>query len=485
MTNFNFSKQFIERHFFFAADARSLNLFRAVFCLIILWRIITDAPPLHENYNTVAWHAVPTFEWLEINQLSAETFKLWEVVLVTALAMTSLGMFTRVAAATACAAYFIYIGNYLGFTKCEGTNYVYHSKNIVVFILFIFAVAPGINIWGFDGWLKRGCKWLTDSSHVVSVWPTQLIKLMLGIAYFGAGYGKIAASPGWADGYTLQAYLVQKYLLIDKFNSLWLSQFWWVCLTLGVATLIFELTFFIIVFKPRLTWFYVLAGLGFHVSILLSMEINFFPYFGATYLIFFEWKMLQRLCSVSAHLKKIVGSPAERFATQMQPIGNTRMAFALILAFWIVGDACVLFKIEAWPFSDYGVFRKRNSLASVSAIRMGGITPEGKMVFLERDEYPMGERLGWWINYSRMRRYMNHPELQDDTFRSVTNYVRAKKPGKYVAIVAVNRSVEGVPGEASFKVNDDIVMEQMLGAADAAPGPITRVATGELNRIVH
>ena len=52
-------------------------------------------------------------------------------------------------------------------------------------------------------------------SALLGAWPNQLIKLVLGLAYFGAGYCKLAGHPLWADGYNLQAYLLSKHLLHD------------------------------------------------------------------------------------------------------------------------------------------------------------------------------------------------------------------------------------------------------------------------------
>jgi len=464
---------FMNRHFFKPADGRSLNLFRLLFCSFILWRILADAPPLFEQYNSVAWNPVPAFEFLGIGQLSLFEFEAWMWVLVGALACTALGAFTRVSASVACLAYFIYIGNFFGFTKSEGVNYVSHDKSIVLFVLLVLAVAPGVNLWGIDGWFKRGFKWRPATNRVISAWPTQLIKLLIGVAYFGAGFAKISSSLGWADGVTLQTYLVQKYLLIDVENALWLSQYFWICLLLGVGTLALELTFFMVVFRPRLTWCYVIAGLSFHLGILWAMEINFLAYFGVTYFIFLEWRMLAGLLSPVSSLKKWAAQSSTTLAPTA-PVGNTRFALLFVLILWWSGNVCVFARVEAWPFTDYGVFRKRTNLEFATTVRMAGVNAEGQRTFLTRDEYPMGEGNGWKIAYSRLRRYQGRPDQQNETVQAVADHLRKTKPNKYESLEVVHRQIEGTPGHDDFRIIERVMITTRL--ADEGRTEVVHIA---------
>ena len=198
------------------------------------------------------------------------------------------------------------MGTHLGFGKSPHTNYVIHSHNIVVFVLFILAIAPHAGEYGWDGLRRRGWRWWPSGGQpaLATAWPRQLIILTLALAYFGAGYCKIASHLLWADGYNLQAYLMGKHLLLDCPVGAWIADSYWLCLLLSIATLALELTFFLILFFPRLTWLYVLSAISFHAAVYLTMRINFFPYYGFTLLVFIDWPLVQR---ATAPLLRLVG----------------------------------------------------------------------------------------------------------------------------------------------------------------------------------
>jgi vitamin K-dependent gamma-carboxylase-like protein len=207
-----FVDRLLRRHFFQPAAPQSLSLFRFLYCTTLAWKLACDGDFFLEKFSLTAWYPIPLFERLGIPLMSPALFQVLHTVLLVALVLTALGACTRLAATTAWIAFFFYMGTYLGFGNSPHTTYVIHSHNIVVFILFILALAPGVATYGIDGWLSR--RWRSPLGKPATgigqpvwatAWPSQLIKLTLGLAYFGAGYCKLASHPLWADGYTLQA----------------------------------------------------------------------------------------------------------------------------------------------------------------------------------------------------------------------------------------------------------------------------------------
>jgi hypothetical protein len=275
--------QVVRKYYFFPGYAQSMNIFRFLFCSVLLGRILQDAAHHDRILVSAEYNSLQVLDLFGIGLMSPDMLTACRIALVSALACAALGFFTRTAATVSWVLFILYMGTMLGFTKSAQSNYVNHSKNICVVVLWIISAAPAVGMWGVDGLRKRGWKWkLSDPSEaIVSSWATQLIKLTLAMAYFGAGYTKfIKGGIMWADGYTLQAYLLNKHLLLDTPIGLWLSEHYWLCVLLGAATLVLELSFFLIIFFPRLTWFYVFGALSLHKSIEVIMKLNFLPYFG-------------------------------------------------------------------------------------------------------------------------------------------------------------------------------------------------------------
>ncbi len=386
----------LKSFFFQPADSKSLSLFRFLYCSLLIWRIARDGAVHLSKFGIATWNPIPLFDWFGVGLMSREAFQVLQVVLVAALALTAVGAFTRIAAHVAWISFFFYMATFLGFSKTADSSYVYHSKNIVVFILFILAVAPGVSAWGLDGWRRRGWKWRPSetSETTISNWPSQLIKVTLGLAYFGSGYCKHFL---WADGYTLQAYLTSKHLLLGESTQwgMWLAEQYWICLFLSISTVILELTFIVVVFFPRLTWFYVFGGLSFHSMVWVTMKISFFPYFGFVYLIFLDWPTLTRLATPIRYVWNRFGADARRAMSAAvanrttQVVGDTLHARRTILGMSGMLLFCVIARVECWPLTDYRVFQSRNHLSRVEVYRFATVDRNGNLTWVEREDLPI------------------------------------------------------------------------------------------------
>jgi len=410
----------LKQHFFRPAAPPSLSLFRFLYCAAIICSLAAARAMHLSKFADSPWNPIPLFELLGIGLMSPDAYQVLYAVLIAALALTAVGAATRISATVAWIAFFLYLGTFLGFNKSPHVSYVIHSHNMVVVVLLILSLAPGVADFGLDGWLVRRFRRSRGELVPASAWPSQLIKLTLGLAYFGAGYCKMAGNPLWADGTTLQSYLMSKYLVLDCEPGHWVAQSWWLCLALGIATLTLELTFFLIVFYPRLTWYYVLAAIGFHAGIHLTMGINFFPYYGCALLIFLDWSTLQALARMprrlAAWLAAAVGraapatfaaAPPAASTIGMHPIvGDTRYARAIVLGLWGLLLFCIYARVESWPLTDYGVFAGRSKLSDVHIYRLAAIDAGGQMSWVGPDWTPLSPT---WFH-----RYVNARLREDD-----------------------------------------------------------------------
>ncbi len=480
----------LKNNFFQPADAISLSLFRFLYATLLIVTLLQRGDKYVRMYETTTWYPTPLFELSGIPLLSVQVFQILQWVLLGSLAFVAIGLFTRTAATVSWIAFFLVMGTSLGFGKSPHTEYVVHSTNIVIVVLLVLSVAPAVATYGIDGWRRRGWRWHPDESGMaISAWPTQLIKLSLALAYFGAGYCKVATSPLWADGYTLQAFLMSKHLIIDCDAGAWVAQNYWLCLLLGIATLVLELTFYLVVFYPRLTWWYVAAAIGFHTSIYLTMRINFFPYYGLTFLIFLDWPTIRSLASWFAKLGRgmMASETIGRATAPLAPtknipvgtlgstLGDTLAARAVVVGLWGLLAVCIFARVEAWPLTDYRVFNSRNRIQRVCVYRLAGIDEAGKQVWIPRSWMPQSPTS---IN-GRFQAHMRHgteADAQAMLEEMAAHIAKCDSNGKIKSVVLVQRKLRQSSDTNLLEPVDLPVAELALGKS-AEPAAI--IATGE------
>jgi hypothetical protein len=472
--------QSVRKYYFFPGHAQSINLFRFLFCGAIFAQLVSDAPYNDHTLATGAYNSLQVLDWFGIGLMSADQLVACRIALLTALGCAAIGLFSRTALTVSWVLFVLYAATMLGFTKSAHSNYVNHSKNIVVVVLWILSAAPAIGMWGVDGLRKRGWRWkLPDPSQaIVSAWATQLVKLALCLAYFGSGYCKfIKGGILWADGYTLQAYLLNKHLLLETPAGLWLSQHYWLCVLLGAGTLVIELTFFLIIFFPRLTWFYVAGGLTLHKSIEWIMKINFLPYFGYVYFIFLDWPTVLKLASAARgcwnRVRLLFGSaalPARAIASQIaldrnQVVGETKFARSFVIGMAALLLGCIIFRVERWPFTDYRVYADRHHYEKISVYRLASIGHDGQLEWLDRAEMTGS---GTTLN----RRFRHATRYDDGTaFKEILEHeaqgISEDGRQKIRAVAVVRRTVEK-GSDGRLQIKNETVLAKSLEEAPAS-----------------
>jgi hypothetical protein len=155
----------------------------------------------------------------------------------------------------------------------------------------------------------------------VPKWPAQAILVLLALAYFASGYAKVKeAGWEWADGTTLQAYLTDPqpapYLVADpdptvtsfrdavgiesfayssghpKQFAVDLAQHRALMAGLATVTLLWELTFPLVLVFRRLLVVYLAVAVGFHVTVALAFGLTSFYTYPLTFLVFVDWNAL-------------------------------------------------------------------------------------------------------------------------------------------------------------------------------------------------
>lgn len=123
-------------------------------------------------------------------------------------------------------------------------------------------------------------------------WPVRLIQLFICQIYFFSGYAKLFHSSWqWASAPNLRNWLLyfSEQDQVRVFHTLgpWLAEKPFLCVAVGIGTLVFELGFIGVLFSRKLRLLLVPLAALFHLGILLSMNLAFLNV--PQLLIFADW----------------------------------------------------------------------------------------------------------------------------------------------------------------------------------------------------
>lgn len=158
-----------------------------------------------------------------------------------------------------------------------------------------------------------------DGESAFARWPLLTVRWLFALVYLSAAWSKLAtAGLDWANGYTLQFYMLRDGLRWDSPLGVWLGEQHLIARIASLGSLGFEATFWIVLAVPALAAVYVPVGIGFHAGIYLVQRAPFFQ-FVALYAVFVPWTALARAA----------GRAAERRAGRAEVLYDDRCPFCL------------------------------------------------------------------------------------------------------------------------------------------------------------
>ncbi len=260
-------KSFIDKYFEQNVDPKRWLWFQKLFYAALLLQFVSDFYYYTTSLKVKpSYNPLPLLEWITPERPAPEVYM---GVLYALIALLVLGLILSTSKIVQWGVLFLsfwIMAVALSLDKAAENDYVFHSKNLVVFVLLIIAVAP---------------------KKIDKVWPITLVRLSLGLVYFGSFYTRfIHAGFEWMDGNSLRSILYFHGYLIEKPASLWLANQAWLCVLLSVAIVVFEATFVVFVLHPLVSLLYAVAGIAFHLGIYYFLNINFLEYHLFAYLVF-------------------------------------------------------------------------------------------------------------------------------------------------------------------------------------------------------
>ncbi len=172
----------------------------------------------------------------------------------------------------------------------------HHPEALLCLFLLLLAFAPSGERLSIDALLRhfRANKHDRSSSrNMVShtaMWPLLMMQVLLAFAYFSTGIAKLAYGGfEWMNGYTLQRYMLANAINFERSVGIWLAQQYELCYILSVATILFEVFFFICLFFRKTVPIFLIGGVLLHVGIFVTMSAPFFQHI-VLYLVFIDFE---------------------------------------------------------------------------------------------------------------------------------------------------------------------------------------------------
>ena len=179
----------------------------------------------------------------------------------------------------------------------------HHPQALMILALFILALGPSGEVLSLDDFFRRQSVESLEGGPglpawerfgIFASWPLLLVQWLYALIYMSAAINKLVkGGPGWLNGYTLQYYLLQDGLRWGSSLGVAMSQIHLLALGMSLVTVLFEGTFFLVLFFPRLWLIYIPLGFLLHTGIYLTMRAPF-PQWIVIYAVFVPWRSIIR-----------------------------------------------------------------------------------------------------------------------------------------------------------------------------------------------
>lgn len=334
------------RAYLLAPDsALNLAVFRIVLFFVMAVLLLTYGQPYRLDGYPQELIRRPVGAWGPlVTSTDATLYDALRCVLLAACILAAIGLFTRAATVVATVLSLYVFGaqqSYFGMYVL-----VYH----VVWFAAIMAASPCGDALSLDALLRsrRGDVRCADRSVTYGL-PLRLVGLLIGLIYFFPGFWKLwMCGWGWVTGDTLQNIFYFGWMSADYVPPILPPS--WVYNLAALWTVLFELSFIVMIFVPGLRVVAAVEGVLFLLAVYFFMSINFL-HLAACHVVFFDWS--RRLGASREARAGDSGVAGRRAAWEAIWIRTTATVGTLL----IIGNiVCGVLHMRSWPFACYPTF---------------------------------------------------------------------------------------------------------------------------------
>jgi hypothetical protein len=194
---------------------------------------------------------------------------------------------------------------------------VVHNDVLLLLAIVPLLVAPTAAVWSLDA--RRAGRRTSDvASGPAFGWPIRTAMVVVAGSYLFTGLAKLEFSgPAWAFGSNLRWVL---YAASDGHAhpnglALFVADRPLLAHALAVMTLVIELGFPLVLFRPRSSWFFVPGVVALHLGIWATMGLDYSAWIATVLVVFVDWPALMATTSVVAARTSTVAEGQGEIAT--------------------------------------------------------------------------------------------------------------------------------------------------------------------------
>ncbi len=266
---------------------------------------------------------------------------------------------------------------YVYFNLLDGVSTMTKYSVIAAHVMFILTLSNCGAVWSVDAILKR---WKEGAAATAipprfPVWPARLIQLLFCFIYFGAAITKIQTQ-AFFSGEQMRYWMLSNWNYSNPVGEV-LAMWTPVLLACGYFTVVWEITFAFLAWRPIGRYFALGVGIMFHVMTWLTLGLYIFPLVCiSSYLSFLMEKdivSIRRLVHRVRIPTSVLGFPrfAIARAIEMRPASvQTSILWVSLAALIAVGSAEADYRMDAYGMrSENGPLTLR-PIASDKALAM-------------------------------------------------------------------------------------------------------------------
>lgn len=147
---------------------------------------------------------------------------------------------------------------------------------IATHMLLLLTLSNAGEVWSVDAWLKkRRQSSLTIIPKAFPVWPVRLMQILFAFIYFGAGITKIQTQE-FFSGEQMRYWMLSNWNYNNPIGE-WMAMWSPVLLFSAYITVLWEMMFGVLVWRPRLRLIVLSIGAIFHLGTWILLGLRIFP----------------------------------------------------------------------------------------------------------------------------------------------------------------------------------------------------------------
>ncbi len=386
--NFRKVKGYLKKFFLLPQLPYNIALLRIIFFLYLALIYSGKYRSMLPTVSLKTKVALPYIGWLiEIIPVNASLYSAVVFAGIACCLFIALGFKTRffLVINALCCFYIIAVPNFFG--------KLWHEQ-LVIWITWFFTFSKCYDVFSLDALLNK--KAVVKSADYT--FPVRFIWLQLGLIYFWAGFYKLwDCGFDWALSKSMinqvQLEWVQNY---DKIPAIRIDKFPLLLYVGGLAVILFELGYVLLILKPRIRWIAAGAGLVMHNVIGYFMFIPFTHLLQAFYIFYVDFTRLL--------------APKNRAFETVKTYSKPTFIFGITII--SLNFLCGMFSVDSYPFSSYPKYAALIP-DSVKIIQFEALLPDGKKINVH--ELGRKNKFRWesygWLEYNLIRDYENGADV--------------------------------------------------------------------------